>query len=215
MKRAFHIALLCFFVLPATAQSALHGHVRSNHNSAPLSDACVIVFLEDSFAHATITDSLGNFTIHFPQTQTKFRFGLSLDVAPVAVVSTSFDPVLASFPQEQQCTLNVLTLPPFVDNRGGPPPVAIWNEYYAGGQLYIHGMMNFGKRAGEWLSFYENGMLWSRGTYVKGKRQGYAVSFYSSGKKSSEGFYKDDKMTGMWKFWDEHGTMVEKDFGGQ
>jgi hypothetical protein len=215
MKRAFHLVLLCFFVLPATAQSTLHGHVRSNHNSAPLKDAYVIVLLEDSSAHTTFTDSLGNFTFYFPQTQTNFRFRLSMDVAPVAIISTTFAPVLASFPGEQLCTLNVVTLPPFIDERGGLPLEGIANQYYTGGQLYIHGRVKNGERDGEWLSFYENGMLWSRGTYVNGKRQGYAVTFYSSGKKSSEGYYKDDKMTGVWKFWDENGTLVEKDFGNQ
>lgn len=213
MKHVSHLALFCFFALTATAQATLNGHVRSNHNSAPLADAYVIVFLEDSSAYTTITDSLGNFTFHFPQTQTKFRFRISMDLAPVAIISTTFAPVLASFPREQLCTLNVTTLPPFIDDRGGPPREGIANEYYTGGQLYIHGTLRNGERDGEWLSFYENGMLWSRGTYVKGKRQGYAVTFHSSGKKSSEGYYKDNKMTGVWKFWDESGKLVEEDFG--
>jgi antitoxin component YwqK of YwqJK toxin-antitoxin module len=88
-------------------------------------------------------------------------------------------------------------------------------ERYDNGVIFKRGDVQGGLRAGEWLTFYEDGKLWSKGTYENGLRQGYGVSYWRNGAKSSEGYYKDDAMVGKWKFWDEHGTMVEKDFGGE
>ena len=69
-----------------------------------------------------------------------------------------------------------------------------------------------GLRVGEWLSFYRSGKLWSKGNYENGLRVGYAVTYFENEKKSSEGYYKGDRMVGKWKFWDEFGNMVEKEW---
>lgn len=86
-------------------------------------------------------------------------------------------------------------------------------DRYENGVIYMKGEVSGGIREGEWITFYRSGKEWSRGIYKNGLRQGHGVSYFENGQKSSEGEYKDDKMTGVWKFWDENGNVVEKDFG--
>ena len=86
-------------------------------------------------------------------------------------------------------------------------------DRYENGVIYMKGEVSGGVREGEWTTFYRSGKEWSHGIYKNGLRQGHGVSYFENGQKSSEGEYKDDKMTGVWKFWDEHGYAVEKDFG--
>ena len=88
-------------------------------------------------------------------------------------------------------------------------------ERYDNGVIYMRGEVAGGLRAGEWVTFYRSGKEWSRGIYKAGFREGYGVSYYESGQKSTEGYYKHDRMTGKWKFWDEEGNLVEKDFGNK
>lgn len=88
-------------------------------------------------------------------------------------------------------------------------------ERWDNGVIYIRGEVEGGLRVGEWMTFYKSGKPWSQGTYVKGLRQGYGVAWYENGQKSQEGYYKDDKMVGVWKFWDPYGNMKEKNFGGK
>lgn len=87
-------------------------------------------------------------------------------------------------------------------------------DRYANGVIYMSGEISGGLRTGEWLTFYKSGKEWSRGIYKNGFREGYGVSYWENGQKSSEGNYKKDKKVGKWKFWNEQGQMVEKDFGG-
>lgn len=88
-------------------------------------------------------------------------------------------------------------------------------ERYDNGVIYMKGQVSGGLRAGEWITFYRSGKEWSHGIYKAGFREGHGVSYWENGQKSSEGDYKKDKMIGKWKFWDEEGRMVEKDFGGK
>lgn len=110
-----------------------------------------------------------------------------------------------------------------VDNPLDRVPHAVKDSIYSGehierydnGVIYMRGDVEGGLRAGQWLSFYPDGKPYSQGVYKDGLRQGYGVSWFQNGHKSSEGYYKDDKPVGKWKYWDEYGNMVEKDFGGQ
>ncbi len=110
-----------------------------------------------------------------------------------------------------------------VDNLTDPIAHAVKDSIYNGthvekynnGVIYMRGEVEGGLRSGQWLTFYSDGKPWSQGTYKAGLRQGYGVSWFEGGEKSSEGYYKDDKPVGKWKYWDEKGNMVEKDFGGQ
>jgi hypothetical protein len=109
------------------------------------------------------------------------------------------------------------------DPLGHEPHVAIEDSVFNGafvdrydnGVIYMKGDVSGGLRHGEWMTFYKSGKEWSRGTYKAGLREGYGVSYWENGQKSSEGNYKADQMVGKWKFWDEKGRMVEKDFGGE
>ena len=85
-------------------------------------------------------------------------------------------------------------------------------DKYDNGVIYIRGDVMGGLRVGEWLSFYRSGKLWSKGNYENGLRVGYAVTYFENEKKSSKGYYKGDRMVGKWKFWDEFGNMVEKEW---
>lgn len=87
-------------------------------------------------------------------------------------------------------------------------------ERYDNGVIYISGDVQAGLRHGTWLTFYKDGKQWSQGDYLNGYREGYGVSWYPNGQKSSEGYYKKDRMVGKWKFWNEEGTLAEKNFGG-
>ncbi|CAN5735310.1 hypothetical protein BH11BAC7_BH11BAC7_25490 [soil metagenome] len=88
-------------------------------------------------------------------------------------------------------------------------------ERYENGVIYMRGEVAGGVRSGEWITFYRDGKEWSRGIYKAGFREGYGVSYWQNGQKSTEGYYKGDKMVGDWKFWNEEGRLVEKDFGGE
>lgn len=87
-------------------------------------------------------------------------------------------------------------------------------ERYDNGVIRKRGDISGGLAHGEWLSFYPDGKVWSKGTYLEGLRTGYAVSYHPDGSKSSEGYYKKGQFVGNWKFWDEHGSLVEKKYGG-
>ncbi len=102
-------------------------------------------------------------------------------------------------------------------------PVAVDDTVFNGtsikrhpnGVIKMRGEVAGGFRTGEWVSFYPSGKEWSRGTYKNGYREGYGVSYWQNGAKSSEGYYEHNKMVGVWKWWDEEGRVVEKDFGGK
>jgi len=65
------------------------------------------------------------------------------------------------------------------------------------------------KRDGKWIYYYENGNVWSEGFFKDGKSDGKRTTHYENGKIFYEGYYKDDRRVGVWKFYDEKGTLVK------
>lgn len=105
-----------------------------------------------------------------------------------------------------------------IKTKGGTLPernnVAVpdgnYEEHYKNGILKIKGFYLKGQRHGQWASFYENGNLWSEQQYTNGKKDGQNVSYYPNGKKRYEGNYRNDTASGIWKYWNEDGTLAHE-----
>ncbi len=81
-------------------------------------------------------------------------------------------------------------------------------KLWKGGQDYIRGWIENGKREGKWYSWYENGVLWSSGNYKNGLRQGKSNLYYDNGSVQQVQEYKDGKPHGTWEFYNEDGTLT-------
>lgn len=81
---------------------------------------------------------------------------------------------------------------------------------YSNGKVKMEGNVENGLREGKWTSFYEDGMIWSETNFSKGQKDGATTTWYPSGVKRYEGFYKQNRETGIWKFYDENGNLVQE-----
>jgi len=71
-----------------------------------------------------------------------------------------------------------------------------------------------GRRQGECQSFYPNGKLQSDDFFVGGLIDGSTTVYYDNGEKEYEGACNKGKPSGVWKFYDNKGTLVRsKNYG--
>jgi len=106
------------------------------------------------------------------------------------------------------------------------------SHYYSDGQIKETGehlrthkkdLSQSGKE-GEWKAYHENGHLKSTGNYTKGFKQGKWTYYYDNKEVKATGAYlllntktehlvkklKEDAKDGVWKNFDENGTLIEK-----
>jgi len=84
-------------------------------------------------------------------------------------------------------------------------------EYYKDGKVLKEGPLNSDvKRNGLWKSYYRDGILWSEGDFVNGIREGKTATYFANGQKYYEGQYSKAKKSGIWKFWNEQGDLVNE-----
>ena len=79
--------------------------------------------------------------------------------------------------------------------------------WYPKRKLQMTGEYKANQRDGKWIYYYENGNIWSEGFFKEGKSDGKRITHYENGKIFYEGFYKADRRVGIWKFYDENGTL--------
>jgi uncharacterized protein len=82
--------------------------------------------------------------------------------------------------------------------------------FYPNFKSQMDGASENGKRTGRWVYFYENGNKWSEGFFVNDINDSTRTVWYESGAKRYEGKYKLGIEVGLWKFWDEKGTLVKE-----
>jgi antitoxin component YwqK of YwqJK toxin-antitoxin module len=63
---------------------------------------------------------------------------------------------------------------------------------------------------GTFYAFYEDGGIMSRYTYKMGKLDGPYLSYWQNGFLESIGSYKNDEETGVWKFYNQKGTLIKR-----
>lgn len=89
-------------------------------------------------------------------------------------------------------------------------------EYYPGKkEVKIKGYKNTqDKREGKWVYYSKNGEELSITYFKNGLREGHTIVKRPNGSLNYVGEYHDDKMVGVWKFYDEKGNVKrEKDYG--
>ncbi len=90
-----------------------------------------------------------------------------------------------------------------------------YTEYYPGRKaVKIRGpITDDKKRTGRWFFYLENGNEQSMSEYVNGQRSGFTWVRYPSGNMRYSGEYSNDKEVGVWRFYNEDGTLqMEKDY---
>jgi antitoxin component YwqK of YwqJK toxin-antitoxin module len=91
-----------------------------------------------------------------------------------------------------------------------------YTEYYPGKKhIKIEGMYDDAEqRHGVWKFYMSTGLLGSMTEYNHGKRNGISIVNFPNGANSYRGEYKDDKPSGVWKFFDQKtGKLkLEKDY---
>lgn len=91
----------------------------------------------------------------------------------------------------------------------------IYTEYYPGRkQIKFQGEQDhLGNRHGKWTFYNESGLEMSSTHYEHGKKHGASFAKYPNGSMHYIGEYENDKEIGIWKMYDEKGTLVtEKDY---
>lgn len=88
-------------------------------------------------------------------------------------------------------------------------------ERYANGVIKIKGVMGGGKRQGQWMAFFPDGALQSECAYYDNKAHGLNVTYRQNGTKIWWGYYNMGKQVGKWKYYDEQGKFIEKDYKGE
>lgn len=84
-----------------------------------------------------------------------------------------------------------------------------WTFYYENGKVQAVTYFDKGKRAGVWMSYHANKQISSEENYDTGE----AVYYLSNGKKFKEGkITKLGLKHGIWKFWNEEGSVIEKTY---
>lgn len=92
----------------------------------------------------------------------------------------------------------------------------IYTEFYPGKKkIKITGAQDSNKiRDGKWVMLSETGKELSVTYFNKGSREGHSIVKYPNGTIHYVGEYKNNKMIGIWKFYDEKGNLKEeKDYG--
>lgn len=82
-------------------------------------------------------------------------------------------------------------------------------KYYSNHQKQLQGEYKDKKRNGGWVYYYSNGNKWSEGSFLDGLDNGLRTTYFENGQKRYEGVYNKGKEIGIWKFWDEKGTLVK------
>ena len=81
--------------------------------------------------------------------------------------------------------------------------------WYPKKKIQMTGEYRNNKRDGKWIYYYNNGNLWSEGFFKNGKSDGKRITHYENGKIFYVGYYQEDRRVGVWKFYDEKGTLVK------
>jgi antitoxin component YwqK of YwqJK toxin-antitoxin module len=81
--------------------------------------------------------------------------------------------------------------------------------WYPNKKIQMSGEFKEKKRDGKWIYYYKNGNVWSEGFFKDGKSDGKRTTHYENGKIFYEGYYQEDRRVGVWKFYDEKGTLVK------
>lgn len=76
------------------------------------------------------------------------------------------------------------------------------------GNVRIMGRYVEGKRDGTWVSYFETGIKNSENEYRLGEKHGKSAVWYESGELYYIGYYENNEKKGIWKFYDENGTLV-------
>lgn len=91
----------------------------------------------------------------------------------------------------------------------------VYTEYYPGKkEVKIRGYKNAqDKREGKWVYYSKNGEELSITYFKNGLREGHTIVKRPNGSLNYVGEYREDKMIGIWKFYDEKGNVKrEKDY---
>lgn len=78
--------------------------------------------------------------------------------------------------------------------------VDYWEYYYESGQIAFKGYFK-----GEHIGYYENGKIEREGTFALG----LMTRYYENGQIKEQGNYAYDKRVGIWKFYDEQGSLLK------
>ncbi|MDL2240348.1 hypothetical protein LJC69_01850 [Bacteroidales bacterium OttesenSCG-928-K22] len=82
-------------------------------------------------------------------------------------------------------------------------------QYYNDGNKLLEGKCVNGERNGTWKAWYRDGKLWSEGDFDKGINHGEHFNYYEDGTLRYSGNYYEGKRTGIWKFYDTLGILIE------
>jgi antitoxin component YwqK of YwqJK toxin-antitoxin module len=122
-------------------------------------------------------------------------------------VSCSNEDKASETEKKEQNNLATETLTEFKDG--------VYTEYYPGKkEVKIRGYKNAqDKREGKWVYYSKNGEELSITYFKNGLREGHTIVKRPNGSLNYVGEYREDKMIGIWKFYDEKGNVKrEKDY---
>jgi len=113
--------------------------------------------------------------------------------------------------------------------RQGP-----YRALHPDGNLLETGAFDRGQKSGAWERYYPDGTLHHKADYLAGQKQGLELSFYPNGRKESQtrwtgdtgegvafhpngeirytGQWKEGKSHGLWRHYDERGTLQREEF---
>lgn len=94
----------------------------------------------------------------------------------------------------------------------------VFTEYYPGKKaIKFRGPVDENKlRDGRWFFYDEEGNEQSMTEYSKGKKNGFTWVRYPNGSMRYTGEYSMDKEVGLWKFYNQDGSILEeKDYSSQ
>lgn len=84
-------------------------------------------------------------------------------------------------------------------------------RYYEDGKKELEGSYNEKlEREGKWTYWFSDGKIWSECGYKNGLKHGKSTVYYENGQKRYEGNYHNDTTTGIWKFWNEQGSLIKE-----
>lgn len=98
----------------------------------------------------------------------------------------------------------------YSDKPGSDNNEYILKTYYNNRKIMSEGKMIDGKMSGRWVYYFENGKKWSEGYFLDGIEEGKRTAYYDNGLKRYEGIFRNGQKTGIWKFWDASGKLVQK-----
>lgn len=81
-------------------------------------------------------------------------------------------------------------------------------QYYKSGKLFIEGALVRDRRQGKWTAYYEDGKIWSVGFFKDGLKHGSSDVYYENGQLRYNKNYEQDVAVGLWKFYDEQGSLL-------